>query len=104
METPKCIAHSMCGPTSSDLRDVIHSFTATEQERSCAFEDVILYKSRESVAPKHLQEEKKTEHNVVATPGQTLCYFFFCFFVFLIVQLSAEYRCDSQEHFFKTMK
>lgn len=40
METPKCIAHSMCGPTSSDLRDGIHSFSATEQERSCAFEEL----------------------------------------------------------------
>lgn len=46
METPKCIAHSMCGPTSSDLRDGVHSFTATEQERSCAFEDLFIQNQR----------------------------------------------------------
>lgn len=79
METPKCIAHSMCGPTSGDLHDVIHSFTATEQERPCAFEDIVSYKSRESVAQKHLKEGKRNEQNVVATPRSNLVLLFFFF-------------------------
>lgn len=81
METPKCIAHSTCGPMSSDLRDVIHSFTATEQERSCALEDVILYKSRKSVAQKHLQERKNSSMSGSETLVKPCATFFFFFFL-----------------------
>lgn len=61
-----------------------------------------LYKTRESVAQKHLQKGGKKLAYVVAKLhqqlDQTLCYFFFFLFE---IQLSAEYRCDSQERFFQ---